>query len=67
MRGQIMGNIITVKDLPGIDELEKFYQLDASEIEPEGMPSEDQPAGMPSEDQPAGMPSEDQPAGMPSE
>ena len=53
-----MGNNVVVGDLPGIDELEKSYQLDAGEMEPEGMPSEDQPAGMPSEDQPAGMPSE---------
>jgi hypothetical protein len=63
----IMGNITIVVDLPDIDELEQAYRLDASEIKPEGMPSEDVPAGMPSEDQPAGMPSEDQPAGMPSE
>src|ERR1700676_560393 len=62
-----MGNIVIVGDLPGIDELEELYRLDASEIEPEGMPSEDQPAGAPSEDRPAGMPSEDRPAGMPSE
>ena len=53
-----MGNTAVVGDLPGIDELEEFYQLDASEMEPEGMPSEDQPEGMPSEDQPEGMPSE---------
>ena len=62
-----MGNTAVVGDLPGIDELEEFYQLDASEMKPEGMPSEDRPAGMPSEDRPAGMPSEDQPEGMPSE
>jgi hypothetical protein len=63
----IMGNIAIVGDLPGMDELEQVYRLDASEARPEGMPSEDVPAGMPSEDQPAGMPSEDVPAGMPSE
>ena len=62
-----MGNIAIVGDLPGMDELEQVYRLDASEARPEGMPSEDVPAGMPSEDQPAGMPSEDVPAGMPSE
>jgi hypothetical protein len=71
-----MGNIAIVGDLPGIDELEQVYRLDASEAEPGGMPSEDVPAGMPSEDVPAGMPSEDVPAetppgirpeGMPSE
>jgi hypothetical protein len=79
----IMGNIAIVVDLPDIDQLEQVYRLDASEIKPEGMPSEDVPAtppgiepeGMPSEDVPAtppgiepeGMPSEDVPEGMPSE
>ena len=53
-----MGNIAIVVDLPDIDELEQVYRLDASEIKPEGMPSEDVPAGMPSEDEPEGMPSE---------
>ncbi len=75
MRGPVMGNIEIVVDLPDIDQLEQVYRLDASEIQPEGMPSEDvpatppgiQPEGMPSEDVPAGMPSEDEPAGMPSE
>jgi len=63
----IMGNIAIVVDLPDIDELEQVYRLDASEIKPEGMPSEDVPAGMPSEDQPAETPPGIQPAGMPSE
>ena len=63
----IMGNIAIVVDLPDIDELEQVYWLDASEIKPEGMPSEDVPAGMPSEDQPAETPPGIQPAGMPSE
>jgi hypothetical protein len=71
----IMGNIAIVVDLPDIDELEQVYRLDASEIKPEGMPSEDVPAtppgiepeGMPSEDVPEGMPSEDQPAETPPE
>ena len=63
----IMGNIAIVVDLPDIDELEQVYWLDASEIKPEGMPSEDVPAGMPSEDQPAETPPGIQPEGMPSE
>jgi len=63
----IMGNIAIVVDLPDIDELEQVYRLDASEIKPEGMPSEDVPAGMPSEDQPAETPPGIQPEGMPSE
>jgi hypothetical protein len=70
-----MGNIAIVVDLPDIDELEQAYRLDASEIKPEGMPSEDvpatppglQPEGMPSEDQPAETPPGLQPEGMPSE
>jgi hypothetical protein len=62
-----MGNIAIVGDLPGIDELEQVYRLDATEAEPEGMPSEDQPAEPPSEDVPAEPPSEDVPAEPPSE
>jgi hypothetical protein len=62
-----MGNIAAVRDLPGNDELEKVYRLDASEVEPEGMPSEAQPAEAPGKARPEGMPSEDRPEGMPSE
>ena len=62
-----MGNIAIVGDLPGMDELEQVYRLDASEAEPGGMPSEDVPAGMPSEDVPAGTPPGIRPEGMPSE
>ena len=62
-----MGNIAIVEDLPGIEELERVYRLDASEAEPEGMPSGDVPAGMPSEDVPAKTPPGIRPEGMPSE
>jgi len=36
-----MGNAAVAEELPGLDELEELYQLDASEPEPEPEPEDD--------------------------
>ena len=54
-----MGNLATVEELAGSDELEELYRLDASETEPEEEGEEEEeemePMGIPHEE-PRGIP-----------
>jgi hypothetical protein len=60
-----MGNAAVAEKLPGADELDELYRLDASETDPEAEPEGDEESAEESGAETGGMPHPVQPEGMP--